>query len=725
VQAYQKRAPYVIERLSRLAESLDRRFMVRLVKGAYWDSEIKRAQIGGMPGFPVFTNKSATDLSYLACAELMLRAGPRIFPQFATHNAYTLAAVHSMATAHGVPFEMQRLHGMGEELYRVALDRWPDLRLRVYAPVGPFADLLAYLVRRLLENGANSSFVHKLHDSRFSAQEIAADPVRLAEKADAQGNPRIVRPLEMFNPERRNSRGVDLANDLVRAAFVSELESTKLVAAGPIVAGRVMRDDPSTRICRPSDREKIVGTVAQASAENVGSAISNAVAAYPDWNDLGGDRRAATLLKFGDALERELERLAVLISCEAGRTIVDSISEVREAVDFCRFYGTLARAQFERGKLLRGPVGERNELSLKGRGVFICVSPWNFPLSIFVGQVAAALAAGNTVVAKPAPQTPLVAFEAVRLFHSVCEDPRVLNFLPGGSEIASALISDPRHSGVAFTGSTAVARAINRSLAERPGPIVPFIAETGGLNGMFVDSTALEEHVIDDVVWSAFGAAGQRCSSARVLVVPEVRADELITSIAGAMDMLIVGDPTDIATDVGPTISDDACVVLDRYANELAAKGRIVRRVNVDSLRVRGSFFGPIVAEIPSLAEFDRETFGPVLHVVRYKSGEATKVARELAEKGYGLTLGVHTRLQAFFDDIRSAVPAGNIYLNRTIIGAAVESQPFGGEGLSGTGPKSGSPNTLLRYANEQTITINVSAQGGDPELLNLAGPTS
>jgi len=721
VQAYQKRAPHVIQGVAQLATKLNRRFMVRLVKGAYWDSEIKRAQINGMPDFPVFTRKRHTDISYIACAGLMLRASPHIYPQFATHNAHTLSAIYTLARVHNTPFEMQRLHGMGEQLYAIALSKLEDLRVRVYAPVGESSILLAYLVRRLLENGANSSFVHKLFDSRLDPQEIAADPVLAATREGVEANSRIKSPLKLFDLTRVNSRGVDLSQQATRDRLVHEMAAQQQpILAGPLVAGRSISNGLRHVIKNPANRERIVGEVVATEDKDVDTALHDAVTSYRDWNSSGAQFRAAVLTKFGARLEDNLERLAALIACEAGRTIPDAIAEVREAVDFCRYYAVEAQKLFGEVTTLRGPVGEKNELVSMGRGALICISPWNFPLSIFVGQIAAALAGGNTVVAKPAPQTPLIAFEAVKLFHSVCSDPRVLSLVPGDKSTAEKLICDPRHSGVVFTGSTATARQIYRRLAERDGPIVPFIAETGGLNAIFVDSTALREHIIDDVLASAFGSAGQRCSSARILALPEMIASDLTEAIAGAMDALIVGDPSDLATDIGPIIDERSRDKLNHYAQGLAAAGKLVKRLRLPEEQIaRGFFVAPTLASVESLAEITEEQFGPVLHIVRYQAGGGAKLADQLAGKGYALTLGIQSRLDSFVHAIRTSAPAGNVYVNRSIIGATVESQPFGGFGLSGTGPKTGGPRTLLPFTCEQAICTNIFAQGGDPELLN------
>jgi RHH-type proline utilization regulon transcriptional repressor/proline dehydrogenase/delta 1-pyrroline-5-carboxylate dehydrogenase len=687
VQAYQKRAPEVIAALADLARDSGRRLMVRLVKGAYWDTEIKRAQIAGLPDYPVYTTKPATDVSYLVCARALIDAAPHLYAQFATHNALTFAAVRRIAREAGVPVEFQRLHGMGRALYEAAAE--PGLRLRTYAPVGGHEDLLPYLVRRLLENGANTSFVHALTDEAIPVEAVVADPVT-ALAARPGPHPAIPRPPDLFGAARRNSAGLDLS---IRA------ERERLAAAA---AGIDLGPPP-----------------ADAAPAGIDAAFAKARAAQPAWNAAGGAARAAVLRKMADALEADRARLVGLIVREAGRTLADAIAEAREAADFCRYYARLAETQFAAPARLPGPVGEADSLALAGRGVFAAISPWNFPLSIFTGQVAAALAAGDAVLAKPAEQTPRIARAAVDLFHAAGLDPRLLALAPGpGETVGQALITHPDLAGVAFTGGTETGWAINRALAARDGPILPFIAETGGLNAMFVDTTALREQVIDDVIVSAFNSAGQRCSSLRLLFLPQETADHLVAGIKGAMDALVVGDPADPATDVGPIIDAPARDALERHLSRLRAEATGLHQIAAPT---GGLFFGPVLAEIPDAGFLEREVFGPILHVVRYDPERLEAAARPLAARGYGLTLGVHSRLDRFAERVRRAVPAGNAYVNRSIIGAVVGVQPFGGEGLSGTGPKAGGPNALLRYATERALSVNTAAQGGDPALLNLS----
>jgi len=720
VQAYQKRAPRVIEAVARIARESGRRLMVRLVKGAYWDTEIKRAQVAGLPGYPVYTTKAATDLSYLVCARALIAAAPALYPQFATHNAHTLAAVRALAVQAGLPVEFQRLHGMGEPLYAAARERYGAFPLRVYAPVGSHEDLLPYLVRRLLENGANTSFVHALLDERTPVEKVVTDPVEAVRMAGGGPHPRIPLPADLYGPGRRNSEGLDLSIADTRrrlAAAVEALDAEQL-EAGPIVRGRQTVGDEAAPRRAPADRARTIGRAGQAGPEDVARAFQAAHQAQPRWDAAGGAGRAPVLRAMADALEASRERLIALCAREAGKTLADGIAEVREAADFCRYYASLAERQFARPETLKGPVGESNQLSLHGRGVFVCISPWNFPLAIFTGQIAAALAAGNAVLAKPAEQTPLIAAAAVRLFHQAGLDPDLLHLLPGdGPTLGQALVTAPACAGVAFTGGTETAWAINRALAARPGPIIPFIAETGGLNAMFVDTTALREQVVDDVLTSAFGSAGQRCSALRLLFVPHETAGMLIESLAGAMDALVAGDPADPRTDIGPVIDDEAKTLLDAHVARLGAEARVVRQLPTPA---GGSFFGPVLAAIPDASWLQKEVFGPILHVVRYDPAELEAAAAPLRAAGYGLTLGVHSRLEAFAQRVRAAVPAGNAYVNRSMIGAVVGVQPFGGEGLSGTGPKAGGPHALLRYAVERAVSVNTAAQGGDAALLNL-----
>jgi len=721
VQAYQKRTTETVAKLAELAKSSGRRLMVRLVKGAYWDTEIKLAQVNGRTDYPVFTTKPATDLNYLVCAKALIEASPHIFCQFATHNAHTLAAVHRMAADRGVTIEFQRLHGMGEALYDGAKVEWGDVVVRAYAPVGGHEELLPYLVRRLLENGANSSFVHALLDERVPAADVAADPITSVE-AQPDRHPKIPVPMNIYG-DRKNSLGRDYSQASDRelhAAALERVDSEKLTA-GPIIGGKLRAGVNPQDVTNPYDRSRVLGHVSEASVEDVDAAVGAAAEAQVAWDRLGGAGRAPVLRAMADALEADLDRLVALLSREAGKTLNDGVAEVREAADFCRYYALLAERDFGGRQTLKGPTGETNELVLHGRGVFAAISPWNFPLAIFTGQIAAALAAGNAVVAKPAEQTPLIAAEAVRLYYKAGLNPNLLALVPGrGETVGVALTNHPGIDGVAFTGGTDTANAINRGLAARPGAIIPFIAETGGLNGMFVDTTALKEQIIDDVILSAFGSAGQRCSALRVLYAPKDSADALIEGLKGALAAQVLGDPTDAKTDIGPVIDAESRANLEAHVERLSREAKIIARAELPAGADKGDLFAPTIAEIPTPDFLEREVFGPILHVYRYEPKDLEKVAGKLAARGFGLTLGVHSRIDAFAKEVMELVPAGNVYVNRSIIGAVVGVQPFGGEGLSGTGPKAGGPNSLIRYAAEKAISINIAAQGGDPALLNL-----
>lgn len=724
VQAYQKRAPLVIDWLAGLARKAGRRLMVRLVKGAYWDAEVKHSQIHGHPDYPVYTRKAGTDLSYLVCARRMLAERDAIFPQFATHNAYTIAAILDMA-GDNRDLEFQRLHGMGELLYAAARDVLKAMpRVRVYAPVGTHEDLLPYLVRRLLENGANSNFVNAYMDPDVPVTQVVADPVSLLDEQVGLRHPHIPVPAHLYGSSRRNSAGYDLTDPGFTEALRQRMDAalSRTWTAGPIVGG-AERKGAALPVTDPSDRRRIVGAVVEADAPLVEEAMRRAAEAQPEWDRVGAAARSAVLSRMADALEASHPELMALLSREAGKTLPDAVAEVREAVDFCRYYAAQALEQFAEPLRLPGPTGESNELHLAGRGVFVCISPWNFPLAIFIGQVAAALAAGNAVVAKPAEQTPLIAAEAVRLFHRAGVPGDVLHLLPGRGEVVGAALTANRHAaGVAFTGSTDTARLINRALAHRDGPILPFIAETGGQNAMIVDSTALLEQVVDDCITSAFLSAGQRCSAMRVLFVQDAVADALAAMLAGAMDLLTLGDPARLSTDVGPVIDEDARRILEEHAARMDRDARLIKAVQVPAELDAGTFFGPRLYEVDGLARLPREVFGPVLHLIRWKPGELDKVVREIQSTGYGLTFGVHSRLENRAFDLFQRLGVGNAYINRNMVGAVVGVQPFGGQGLSGTGPKAGGPHYLLRFATEKTLTVNTTAFGGNTTLLELGG---
>ncbi|MDA8229985.1 MAG: bifunctional proline dehydrogenase/L-glutamate gamma-semialdehyde dehydrogenase PutA [Magnetospirillum sp.] len=719
VQAYQKRAWPLIDWLVSLARDRKARMMVRLVKGAYWDTEIKRAQERGLAGYPVFTRKMATDVSYLACARKLLEAGGSVYPQFATHNAHTVAAMLEMAGGRE-DWEFQRLHGMGEALY--AQVAGPDRPCRTYAPVGGHEDLLPYLVRRLLENGANTSFVNRLADEAVPVARVVADPVARLASVHAAANPNIPLPPDLYAPARRNSRGWDLADPLALAELKAMVEAAegRDYAALPVVAGNEILTGNVLDIRDPSDHRRVVGRAIQATAEDAAHAVRHARAAARDWDCLGAESRAAILDCAANLYEGAAGELILLAIREGGKTVPDAVAEVREAVDSLRYYAAEARAKLAVPLPLPGVTGESNTLGLHGRGVFACISPWNFPLAIFTGQVAAALAAGNAVVAKPAEQTPLIAARAIRLLHEAGVPVDVLHLLPGDGSVGAALVAEPGIAGVAFTGSTETARAIQRVLAAKDGPIVPLIAETGGINAMIVDSSALPEQVVNDVMVSAFQSAGQRCSALRMLFLQADVYDRVVAMLAGAAMALRIGDPGLLSTDVGPAIDRAAVDALEAHCRRLAGSAYPLFECPLPESTRFGTFFAPRAFALDRPEVIQNEVFGPVLHVVRYEAGGLDAVLDAIAATGYGLTLGIHSRIDSFVDRIRRRLPVGNIYVNRSMIGAVVGSQPFGGEGLSGTGPKAGGPHYLYRFVTERTVTVNLAASGGNPALLAM-----
>jgi RHH-type proline utilization regulon transcriptional repressor/proline dehydrogenase/delta 1-pyrroline-5-carboxylate dehydrogenase len=685
VQAYQKRALGVCDWLAALGRSLGRRLPIRLVKGAYWDGEVKRAQQLGMPDYPVFTRKAATDVSYVACARTLLANPGGIYPAFATHNCRTVATILELAG--DVEFEFQKLHGMGDSLYDALLAE-RNVPVRVYAPVGSFNELLPYLVRRLLENGANTSFVHQIADPEVPLGQLVADPARSLPEPYVP-DPRIPLPRELY-PDRVNSLGLDLARRDVLDA----------------VRSRILSDPP---LAAPSPTTK----------HALDAALGRAAAAFESWSRTPAAKRAACLERAAELMEARMLELVSLIVREGKRTYGDAVSEVREAADFCRYYALQAR-RIARPLALAGPAGEKNELVLHGRGVFACVSPWNFPLAIFTGQVAAALAAGNCVVAKPAEQTPSLGLHAVSLLREAGIPSDVVACVVGdGETVGAPLVADPRIAGVAFTGSVETAKRINEALARRDGPIVPLIAETGGVNAMIVDASALPEQVVDDVVVSAFQSAGQRCSAQRILFVDAGTAPRILRLVAGALAELKVGDPADPATDVGPVIDQAAH---DALAAHVARMRRIGKRIGEAQAPSTGHFIAPVAFALPLEHVPRTEVFGPVLHVCTYRREELPRILQWLRDTGYGLTLGIHSRIQSFVDEVVAAARVGNIYVNRSMIGAVVGVQPFGGEGLSGTGPKAGGPHYLLRFVTERTLTVNTAAVGGVTELLSGEG---
>lgn len=695
VQAYGKRARPVIAWADGLSGDTGRQMSVRLVKGAYWDSEIKRCQEAGLSDYPLFTRKAATDVSYLACARDMLEA-KHLYPAFATHNALTVATILGWA-GDNRDFEFQRLHGMGEGLYE-RLVREEGYHCRIYAPVGGHRDLLAYLVRRLLENGANSSFVHQLADETLSDAELLTDPVEKVEAVSGARHASIPLPIDLFGA-RRNSTGIDLQDWAVLEEVAGNIRHP---GEG---RGRLALEMIRAENSAPGLRRGDVGI---------------ALTAFPAWSATPIETRAAALERLADALEANRAALMATLVHEARKTIPDALGEVREAVDFCRYYAAQARDGLSPVEL-PGPTGERNVLRYEGRGVWVCVAPWNFPLAIFLGQVAAALAAGNSVIAKPAPQTPAIAAQAVALAHNAGIPEDVLILAAGGAEVGAALVADPRIAGVAFTGSTATAKRIARTLLEDDTrPLIPLIAETGGINAMIVDSTALAEQVVVDVVTSAFRSAGQRCSALRLLLVQDDVADYVIEMLKGAMDTLIVGDPADPATDVGPVIDEAAYARLMEYRESQKAYW-----VHTVTAPADGHFVPPTIIRLKSLNDLTSEWFGPILHVATWKAGTLEATIAAINAKGFGLTMGLHSRIARTAELVEAKARVGNLYVNRSMIGAIVGSQPFGGEGLSGTGPKAGGPHYLHRFCAERVTSTDTTSAGGNASLLSLDDVTT
>ncbi|MGY4402954.1 bifunctional proline dehydrogenase/L-glutamate gamma-semialdehyde dehydrogenase PutA [Bradyrhizobium sp. USDA 3315] len=685
IQAYQKRAADVIDYVDALTRALDRRMMVRLVKGAYWDTEIKRAQERGLDGYPVFTRKAMTDLNYVACARKLLALRPRLFPQFATHNALTVATILELADDPS-SFEFQRLHGMGEALYAQLGEDRPEIAHRTYAPVGSHRDLLAYLVRRLLENGANSSFVALAADNRVSIVDLLRRPAEIVGTDDKAPHSAIPLPAELYWPQRENSHGIEFGERKALGALTSAIAAER--KASPSVT-------PST-------------------TEQANAAVAAARRGFKAWNATPATKRAAILDKAAELLEQRRAHFLALLQSEGGKTLDDALSEVREAIDFCRYYAALGQKLFGEGEAMPGPTGESNVLELHGRGAFVAISPWNFPLAIFLGQVTAALMAGNAVIAKPAEQTPRIAAEAVALLHQAGVPPSALHLVQGDGAVGAALVAHPAIAGVVFTGSTEVARSINRTLAAKDGPIVPLIAETGGINAMIVDATALPEQVADDVVTSAFRSAGQRCSALRLLFVQDDVADRMIEMIAGAARELKIGDPSEPSTHIGPVIDADAKQRLDAHIAQMKQEARVHLAGEAPS----GNFVAPHIFELSAAGQLKEEVFGPILHVVRYRADKLGEVLSAIEATGFGLTLGIHSRIDDTIEHVIDRLQVGNIYVNRNMIGAVVGVQPFGGSGLSGTGPKAGGPHYLARFATEQTITINTAAAGGNAALM-------
>ncbi len=685
VQAYQKAAPGVIHWAEQVSKKTKRPMMVRLVKGAYWDTEIKIAQVGGFSNYPVFTRRAATDLSYLVCAQLLLKAEGHLYPQFATHNAFTVSAVMEMAKGRK-DIEFQRLQGMGKELYSI-IQKEDPIAVRVYAPVGVDRDLLPYLVRRLLENGANTSFVHKIYNKDLSIQEILGDPWTFFDSHEPGLHPKIPLPKDLYGNARVNSHGYDLNKRKIVEELKKDIEAT------------------------PSDRPSFK----KATQADLGKMLDQASKHQEAWDLMTAEKRAEILIRASNMLEEKRGLFLNLLITEAKKTLPDAVAELREAVDFCRYYAIESLKYYGDPITLPGPAGELNQLSLRGRGVFACVSPWNFPLAIFMGQVTAALASGNAVIAKPASATPVIGFEAIKVLHEAGVPKEVLHFLYGsGSTVGTPLIKDLRIKGVVFTGSTQTAQDIQSLLAERGGPIVPFIAETGGLNAMIVDSSALLEQVVDDVIASAFQSAGQRCSALRILFIQEDIYEPLLAMLKEAMEELNVGDPQWLSTDVGPVIDAHARDDIEAYIKMHKPFARTVCKDFADT------FVAPTLIKVARIADVRREVFGPVLHVASFKGKDLEKVIQSINQSGYGLTMGLQTRIERTMAELRRLGHAGNLYINRNMVGAVVGVQPFGGEGLSGSGPKAGGPHYLPRFGVERTYSNNIMATGGNVALLNL-----
>ncbi|MCH9756737.1 MAG: bifunctional proline dehydrogenase/L-glutamate gamma-semialdehyde dehydrogenase PutA [Gammaproteobacteria bacterium] len=723
VQSYQKRAMAVLDWVAHLAKSQNRRMMVRLIKGAYWDSEIKQSQMEGLSDYPVFTRKVFTDVSFQACAKKLFTLTDAIYPQFATHNAYSVALVMHLAKGYR-DFEFQCLHGMGRELYdQIVPAEKAGIPCRIYAPVGIHEDLLPYLVRRLLENGANSSFVNRLVDSSAPVSQLVEAPLTKAKALLDKINQNIPLPQAIYGPARANSDGIDWTDRQVCANLQKTFDAMAPFKweASPLLAGRKTKNTEKQALFSPQSNSQPVGSVTNALEEDVEWALTKATDCFPTWAKTPVSERAACLRRFGDLLETHTTTFLAIACLEAGKTWLDGIAEVREAVDFCRYYADMAEKIMGEPNTLEGYTGELNQLSLHARGTILCISPWNFPLAIFTGQVVAALVTGNCVIAKPAAPTPLIAFEAVKLMHEAGFPEAAVQLLPGpGRMIGSLLVGDKRIKGVVFTGSTDTASGINQTLATRGGEIIPLIAETGGQNGMIVDSSALLEQVVQDVLLSAFGSAGQRCSALRVLYIQDEIYDDFETMLKGAMQELSVGDPCWLSTDVGPVINDGSLKQLKAHVDAMKQKHRLIYECELGADCADGTFMPPTAIAIDSMHDLTEEMFGPILHVVRYKQNKLDAVIDEVNSTGFGLTFGIHSRINRTVQYVRERIHAGNFYVNRNTTGAVVGLQPFGGEGLSGTGPKAGGPQYLLRFCHERTYTEDTTAAGGNASLMSL-----
>ncbi len=720
LQAYQKRASFVIDWLAELATKHQRRIMVRLVKGAYWDAEIKLSQIQGQKNYPVFTRKNATDVSYLACAKKLLSQPRCFYTQFGTHNAYSVAAIMEMA-GNDADYEFQCLQGMGRALYDQVVDAKKfNVPCRIYAPVGTHRDLLGYLVRRLLENGANSSFVNRLADENIPLEKIVADPVSYMSALTDKSHPKIPLPKAIYG-QWENSLGIDLSNAMAFNTLDEQLKKAEKIEyqAGPIINGHALLDKNASPVVSPSAIDCIVGRINVANDAMVDEALAVADKATTAWANTPVAERAAIILRAADRFQEAMPQFISLLNREGGKCIPDAIGEVRETIDYCRYYAYRA-CQDLVPLPLPGPTGEANQLTLHPRGIITCISPWNFPLAIFSGQIVAALLAGNVVIAKPAEQTPLTAFKAVQLLHEAGIPNDALQLLPGdGAAIGGKLVADSRVAGVMFTGSTETAKVIEQTLAKRDGPIALFIAETGGLNAMIVDSSALAEQAVMDIAQSAFNSCGQRCSALRVLFVQEEMAPKLLDMLKGYMAELVIGDPRLLSTDIGPVIDTDALTMLTNHFNAMSSQAKLLAQVAMPQ-GLQGHYFAPAVFELPDISLLKREVFGPILHVIPYAARDLDRVLDDIIRTGYGLTFGVHSRIDTTVAAIANRMPVGNVYVNRNMIGAIVGVQPFGGERLSGTGPKAGGPHYLPRLCVERAISTNTTAVGGNARLISL-----
>ncbi len=723
VQAFSKRATNVIEYLIQLVEKHGHKIPLRLVKGAYWDTEIKRSQEQGLSDYPVFTRKVNTDISYLACAQKLLDNRDKFYPQFATHNANTVAAVRVMA-GDNLGYEYQRLHGMGQALHQQSIDpKGLNVPCRVYAPVGTHEDLLPYLVRRLLENGANTSFVNRLVDLELDINDITKDPIEVVRKHQDHRHPQIPLPRDIFQPDRVNSMGINLQDVATLQNLEKNLAAFKQqkITATPLIPGYKGTAE-SREVHSPVDLDFIVGHAIYANQQDAKLALSNAQKSFTRWNETQVTQRAKIINKIGDLMQENQDMLMYLLRHEAGKSLTDSISEIKEAIDFCRYYAAQAINKMNEPIKMPGPTGESNYLQLQGKGVFVCISPWNFPLAIYAGQIVAALVTGNTVIAKAAEQTSIIGYYVATLMHQAGVPQSVLQYVPGlGRDIGNTLCQSNKTTGVVFTGSTATAQIINKNLACRENAaIATFVAETGGQNCMIADSSALPEQLVKDVVASAFVSAGQRCSALRVLFIQEDIADNVMKMLAGAMDEMTITHPQDYACDVGSLIDKTALDKLNAHVDFMNQQGKLIKSLIVPP-QLNGFYFAPHAYEIDSISLLKEEVFGPFLHVIRFKANELDKVINEINNTGYGLTFGIHSRINNTIEHIANKIRVGNCYINRTTIGAVVGVHPFGGMGLSGTGPKAGGPAYLESFVTEKTITNNIAAVGGNADLLEIS----